>query len=60
MTKCKLQKNVDMTTCKHYKIQIAKIQMEQNTIRIKYKENKIQKGTTYKGKKYNLDKIQKD
>ena len=49
-----------MTTYKHYKIQIAKIQMEQNTIRIKYKENKIQKGTTYKGKKYNLDKIQRD
>ena len=39
---------------------LAKIQMEQNTIRIRYKENKIQKGKTYRGNRYNLDKIQRD
>ena len=39
---------------------LAKIQMEQKTIRIRYKENKIQKGKTYKGNRYNLDKIQRD
>ena len=28
--------------------------------RIRYKENKIQKGKTYKGNRYNLDKIPRD